>query len=587
MTENKEELSAFFTRKMFTRSVMPAPLAGIGLALAEMGDAILIGHVIGMDGLAAIGFISPLFLLATFFLFGLSTGGAVVFANLMHEGKKEKALGIFNFFLRLSCVIGFGIAAGGLIFSDSLLFFLGTTSEDGAVFEMSKSYMFYILLGIPFEILMEVVTAYLRNDDAETLSITLQTAAGVSNLLISAIMLFVFDWGVAGCSFGFFVSNAVIFLIAFVYLLRSKGELRIRRRAASFSDAVKPLRLGFATSFEYIFDAVFTVVAIHLLTNLAGTEGVSILNIIENLSLMFVFIYEFIGKTAQPIFSTFFSECNYRELHRIFRYCLLYSLLAGGIATVAAMIYPQVVDLLFGIEDVKNPAAAYHAVRVFCVGTVFMGICLLLQNYFQSEEDEKGAFLVVFLRRVGVGIVLAWFLSRFGESAFWLVYPASELTTLAIIYLYKRSRGERKSVAPGRVYASTFYGNTESLAKELDSAETFAAKWGADEHKRFLIRLTLDEITNVINERAERRTDNYVLIQLTLIAREPERFEIHLRDDAGEFNPFRLSRGPVSEASLRADELDAAALGMYFIQSRVQNVFSRNYQGFNTTMVVI
>ena len=76
---------AYFTRKMFIRSVLPAPLAAIGLALAEIGDTILVGHAIGMDGLAAIGFISPLFLLTTFFVFGLSMGGAIVYSNLMHE----------------------------------------------------------------------------------------------------------------------------------------------------------------------------------------------------------------------------------------------------------------------------------------------------------------------------------------------------------------------------------------------------------------------------------------------------------------------------------------------------------------------
>ena len=57
---------AYFTRKMFLKAVLPAPLAAIGLAIAEMGDAILVGHAIGMNGLAAIAFTSPLFLLANF-----------------------------------------------------------------------------------------------------------------------------------------------------------------------------------------------------------------------------------------------------------------------------------------------------------------------------------------------------------------------------------------------------------------------------------------------------------------------------------------------------------------------------------------
>ena len=133
------------SRSFFLRSVLPAPLAGIGLSLAEMGDAIIAGHGIGMDGLAAIGFISPLFLLATFFLFGLSTGGAVVFANFMHEGKREQALDIFNFFLRLGCIRGFGVTAAGLLFEDGLLQLLGTTPADGAVYGMAKSYLLHVL----------------------------------------------------------------------------------------------------------------------------------------------------------------------------------------------------------------------------------------------------------------------------------------------------------------------------------------------------------------------------------------------------------------------------------------------------------
>ena len=57
--------------------------------------------------------------------------------------------------------------------------------------------------------------------------------------------------------------------------------------------------------------------ALLLLVEMDGAEGVAVFNIIENLALLFIFLYELIGKTAQPIFSAFFAECNYGELHRI------------------------------------------------------------------------------------------------------------------------------------------------------------------------------------------------------------------------------------------------------------------------------
>ena len=586
---SKEKVDhAYFTRKMFLGAVLPAPLAAIGLALAEMGDTILVGHAIGMEGLAAVGFASPLFLLATFFVFGLSMGGAVVFANLMNEGKKEEALSIFRFFLRLAAVIGFGVAAAGLLFEDGVLAALGTSPEDGEVYRLTKSYITYILLGIPFEILMELVTAYLRNDNADTLSIILQSVSGVANLAISALLLLVFDWGIAGCSFGFFISNAGTFAIAMGYLCLGKGQLRVRGRAASFQEAFKGLRLGFATSSEYIFDAIFTLVAIHLMRELAGTEGVAVFNIIENLSLLFIFLFEFIGKTAQPLFSTFFAECNFTELHRVFRYCLIYSLAMGVVATLGVVAWPQVLDLLFGMEDIDDVGKAYYAARVFCIGTIFMGVCLLLQNYLQSEEDEKGAFLVVFMRRIGASLPLLFLLAHWGFYTFWFVYPLGELVTLAVLWFYHRRRGERRTIPAERVYSASFLGHVEAVTEQLESMEAFAVRWGADEKKRYLLRLALEEICEEESSRLQGKSEA-VLVQLTLIAREDGIFELHFRDDGEEFDPFQLAREALSRQpqGLAEAARDTRALGLHLVKSHAANLFYRSYHGFNTLTLSI
>ena len=579
---------AYFTRKMFIRSVLPAPLAGIGLALAEIGDTILVGHAIGIDGLAAIGFISPLFLLATFFVFGLAMGGAIVYSNLMHEGKKENALGIFNFFLRLSLLVGFVIGAGGLFFEDQVLAFLGTNPGDGVVYRMAKEYIFYILLGIPFEILMEVFTSYLRNDDADSFSISVQTASGVANLIISALLLLVFDWGIAGCSFGFFISNFVATLSCIVYIfLHPEGNLRLQRQVASIKDAVKPLRLGFATSSEYIFDAIFSLVVIHLLTRLAGTEGVGVFSIIENLSVLFIFLYEFIGKTSQPLFSTFFAECNFRELHRVFRYGLLYSLVLGLIAMGLVMAWPQVLDLLFGLEDVADVNQAYYAARVFCGGSVFMGVALLLQNYLQSEEDEMGAFLVVFMRRLGASLPIALVLSSYGFYAFWFVYPLAEIVTLIVLFIYKRSRGERHAIDPERVYSTAFLGRVEDVAAQIDAVTAFAAVRGADEKTCKTLRFAMEEICGLMNERAARQEDTPLLTQLTVIAQEDGTFKIHLRDDGEELDPFRLSGEQLSPVQDTDEDIDVRVRGIHVVKTLARQYLYRNYHGFNTITLTV
>jgi Na+-driven multidrug efflux pump len=542
-----------------------------------------------MDGLAAIGYISPLFLLAAFLVFGLSMGGAVVYSNLMHEGKKEEALGIFNFFLRVSVIIGFSITAGGVLFEDELLAFLGAHPEDGVVYQMAKSYLFYILLGIPFEILMEVLTAYLRNDGEDTFSTVVQTASGVGNLIISALLLLVFDWGIAGCSFGFFISNAVAVLVSVgLIATRSQGQLALQRKAASFKDAFKGLRLGFSTSSEYIFDAVFSLAAIRLLSDMAGTDGVAVFSIIENLSTLFVFLYEFIGKTSQPYFSMFFAECNFTELHRFFRYALIYALIVGSVSMALVMVWPQILDLLFGLEDIKDANLAYYAARVFCAGSVFMGVALVLQNYLQSEEDEKSAFLVVFMRRLGASLPLALVLANYGYYAFWLVYPLSEIVTLAVLYFYKRMQGERRTIDPARVYNASFLGRVQDVAAQLDAVEQFALSRGADVNCCNALRLAMEEVCGVMNERAGSQKDGEpVLAQLTVIAQEDGTFKVHLRDNAKELNPFQLSDEAQQRLSEETDDIDTGALVLYAVKTHVRQYLYRNYHGFNTITLTV
>lgn len=580
------EEQAYFTRKMFLRLVLPAPLAAVGMALAEMGDTILVGHILGMEGLAAVGFSTPLFLLATFFVFGLSMGGAVVFANFLHEGKKEQAGGIFRFFLRFSAAIGFGVMAGGLLFEEGVLAILGASPEEASVYALARSYLFYIYPGIPFQILTVLLATYLRNDNAETLSIVLQSMSGVGNVVISALLLIGFGWGIEGCSFGFLLANLVTFAIGFGYICLGRGQLRLRGRAASFRESFKALRLGFATSSEYIFDAIFTLAVIHLLVEMDGAEGVAVFNIIENLALLFIFLYELIGKTAQPIFSAFFAECNYGELHRICRYCLGYSLLLGTLVMAGVMAYPQFLDLLFGMDGIEDVSKAYYAARVFCLGTLFLGVCLLLQNYLQSEEDEKGAFLVVFMRRLGAGLPLVFLLAQFGFFVFWFVYPLSEIVTLLVLCAYYRSRGEHHRIASARVYTAAFQLGEEAVTGQLDAAAAFAAKWGGSEEKRYLLRLALEEICSALE--GEQR--GYPLrLQITLLAREDGTFELHLRDNGEKFDPFQLARAALARKPEGLADLsqDSRGLSLHLVKSHASNFFYRTSQGFNTLTLSI
>ena len=323
------------------------------------------------------------------------------------------------------------------------------------------------------------------------------------------------------------------------------------------------MRLGFATSSEYIFDAIFTLIAIHLLIEIEGNEGVAIFNVIENLSLLFIFLYEFIGKTSQPLFSTFFAESNLTELHRTFKYALLYCLLIGFLATLLVITYPQILELLFGLEDISEVAKVYYAARIFCIGTILMGICLLLQNYLQSKEDESSAFLVVFMRRCGASIPLVYILAQFGFKAFWLTYPLAEVVTLIVLFIYKRRKWER--IDETRIYAATFTNSLEDLAEQVEAIKNFATRWRADKYKLNTLRLVVEEEWGLLQEEGS-------IIQLTILAKDDGSFQLTLRNNGKKnISPKEQIRERVLQIAKR----------------RANHYLYRKQHDFNTLTVVI
>ena len=577
---NNKTDKGYFTRSMFFRSVLLSPFAGLGLALAEIGDAIIVGHGIGMPAIAAVGYLSPLFLLISFIAFGMSTGGAIFYNDFMNEGKKDKALDIFNTFVVVALIISIFIPLIILPMQDSFLQLLGADPKDGKVYDMAKSYLFFIVLGGPFEIISEVLSAYLRNDRDVTFSIVVQTLCGISNLIISAILLFFFDWGIAGCSFGFFISNTAAALITVIYIIHTKGDLEFRAHFVGLKKLFKPIRLGFATSTEYIFGAVFSLIFIHVLSDMSGVEGVGIYSIIQNISLVFIFMFEFIGKTTQPIFTAYHSEHNKSELRRIFSYCAVYSVIIGIVFSAVVLLYPQVMNLLFGMEDVRDVSSVYHAAKVFGSGAIFMGISLLLQNLIQSMGNDKWVFALVFMRQIGFSVPILLILSLFGADAVWFVYPITELLSQTVLFIFERIRESKSRVKERAVYCTSFWVNKENVFCELDSVEAFLSEQHIEKSRRERLRLSLEEIFGAIYENAKKRKK--ILAQLTMIEDDEGFIEVHLRNNAKEYDIFSELLEKLTSMPETLDNSKIKGLGLLVVRYYSKNLLYRNYQGFNT-----
>jgi len=96
---------------------------------------------------------------------------------------------------------------------------------------------------------------------------------------------------------------------------------------------------------------------------------------------------------------------------------------------------------LFGIDIPEVIDYTKIGIVYFFAGYLFLGINMVLVEFYQSIGKIRIATSIVLSRSLILFIPLLWILPNlFGQNAIWLVFPVSEGLTIVLTYLALRFR---------------------------------------------------------------------------------------------------------------------------------------------------
>lgn len=576
-----------FTPKMFRRLLIPSLFSSVGLALADMADAVVVGRRMGTIGLAAISICLPFYMILNVFMHGLGIGGSARYSRLLGEGKPKEAVDCFNRIMRAGVLLGLFLAilVNGLM--EPVLRFLGAVSSEPAVSAAARNYLSIIAAGSPLFFSSYLLQYFLCGDGNERL-------AGVGFLLgsitdVGASILFVlcFDRGIKGAAWATLLGVTVSLLcyLPGVFSRRKEGKNLLRFSCPSFcaQEVLACFKTGAATSSQHIFQMVFLLVANHALIRMAGEDGVAVFDVVQNVSYLILYLYEGTAKAMQPLLCTFHGEKNGEAAGWTLRLGCCSGFAAGGLAAALVAASPGVICRLFGMDSTELTVVVSSALRLFCLSSFPAGAGLLLETYYQSVDEAGSAFLLACLRSFAVLLPCTILFSLTSLQYFFWLYPVCESVSLLGFLLWRKGRGKRAAVYEGkRVFSATIQGENEDITGLTEAAGNFCAQWGAQSRQAYFVMMAVEEIclSIVAKNRQEAKT---VALQITLIALLEGGFELHIRDNTEVFNPFSLHSAKAGEQS----GFDMDALGMTVIKQQAKTYFYRHYQGFNSLVVRI
>ncbi len=570
----------YFSSKMFLGQFFPALISAAALALGDMADAIVIGNRMGVTGLAAISLTLPVFMVINLIMHGLGAGGAVRFSRQLAQGQEKEARRGFQGIMTAAFLLGVILALLGNLLMEQLLAILGAGSSEAEVYAACRSYVKLIVTFIPLFFVTYILNYYLRNDDKEKLASFGFTAGNLTDIALNIVFVLFLHQGVVGAAWATIIGLMVSLCIYLAGMVKKKGVLCLFPWKPDFHGSLKCYQTGFSTSSQYLLTMLFLLLANRTLMKMGGSLMVGVFDMIQNVSYFILYLYEGTGKAMQPLVSTYYGERNRKECRRVLYKSLRFGTAAGIMVGLLLFIFAGQVCGIFGIHDESSLKVAVYALQVYVSGTLAAGISILLETYYQSAGREKSAFVLVLLRGTLVLLPLLFLFSKMGTYGFWWLFPATEVLSLILLYLWQRLCRERETVFDEeKIYYRIIRNSSEDLTPLLSEIGIFCEKWGSTAQQQYFMNMAVEELCVAIMKHGFKDERGY--IQVTLLLKEDGLFELHIRDNAVSFNPF------AQEEKETEDPFDFDVLGINVIKKKGKEFYYRRYQGFNTLVVKI
>ncbi|WP_267161762.1 MATE family efflux transporter [Halovenus salina] len=187
-----------------TELAWPRVLTGIARMSKNAVDVAMVGVAVGTSAVAGVGFASPFWGLA-FSLGGGIAGGTIALVSQRFGADAYDELGrAVRSSVFLAVVSTVPLSVLFWFYPEQLISVL--TSNDAALSE-GATYLQVVGLGIPFAALNLVGSRVLVGCDDAFTAMQVRAGGAVANIVLNAIFIFGFGWGVAGAAMGTVLSN--------------------------------------------------------------------------------------------------------------------------------------------------------------------------------------------------------------------------------------------------------------------------------------------------------------------------------------------------------------------------------------------
>lgn len=438
----KIQLSEHFTYSKLIRFTIPSIIMMIFTSIYGVVDGIFVSNYVGKTPFAAINLIMPFLMIFGAIGFMIGTGGSALISMTLGTGNRERANSLFSMLVYVTILLGAVAAAAALIFLEPVAKLLGA---EGEMLGYCVEYGRIILPVLPAFMLQNTFQSFLITAEKPQLGLYVTIAAGVTNMILDALFVAVFHWGLTGAAVATALSQLVGGLIPMGYFCRKNTSLlKLGRPIWDGKALLKTCTNGSSEFMTNISLSLVNMLYNFQLMRLAGEDGVAAYGVIMYANFIFIAIYIGYSIGTAPIIGFHYGAQNHDELRNMYQKSLRLIAVASAVITAISVAAAGLLSGIFVSYDPALHAMTRRGFALYSFSFLFMGINIFASSFFTALGNGLVSAILSFLRtllfQTATLILLPLIL---GIDGVWLSIVAAELLALGMsVFFFQKMRSK-------------------------------------------------------------------------------------------------------------------------------------------------
>ena len=438
----KIQLSDHFTIRKLLRFVLPSIVMMVFTSIYGVVDGLFVSNFVGKTPFAAINLVMPFLMILGGFGFMIGTGGSALVAKTMGAGDDETANRYFSMLIKLTLGSGLVLSILGVALMEPISRLLGAT--DAMLVDCVRYGRVVLAFNAAF-MLQNVFQAFLIAAEKPKLGLYATVAAGVTNMVLDALFIAGFGWGVEGAALATGLSQCVGGVFPLIYFARpNTSRLRLVRARIEWRAMGQACFNGASELMSNISGSLVSMLYNFQLLRFAGENGVAAYGVLMYVQFIFIAIYIGYAVGSAPIVSFHFGAENHAELKSMLKKSAALTAAAGAILTVAAYLLAEPLAKVFVGYDAELLQMTAHAFQLFSLTFLISGFNIFISSFFTALNNGAISAAVSFLRTLIFQMLAVLILPNlFGVDGVWWSIAAAEIPAFAVSLAFLFGKREK------------------------------------------------------------------------------------------------------------------------------------------------